>query len=289
MKIAYFIMAHHKPSLLLRLLNAIYTEENVYLIHIDSGAETEMHELVRDLSESNSNIRILPSRYLSWGGWSLVQAELDAMTYLLNWNSEWSYYINLSGQDFPLAGQRVIRDFLSRSNANYLTGREINLDPAKKKYTQSYYRVEDCGMLLNMGERKPFEEYFASHITPYYGSQWKMITRSFAQYCTTSHLSFEMQDYYRYTFIPDEAFFQTLLLNSEFKDTHINKNYRYFQMERSEEVFLRPVIITSSDWQALFKSEALFARKFDDSVDSQILSMIEIALDNKIDSKINEL
>ncbi|MNN84813.1 hypothetical protein D3C81_2020190 [compost metagenome] len=98
-----------------------------------------------------------------------------------------------------------------------------------------------------------------------------------------------MQDYYRYTFIPDEAFYQTLLLNSEFKDTHMNNNYRYFQMQRSEEVFLRPRIVNSSDWQALFKSEALFARKFDDSVDSQILSMIEMALGNKIDSKLKEL
>jgi hypothetical protein len=278
MRIAYFIMAHHKPSLLLRLINAIYTEENVYLIHIDSGAALEVHELAWNLSESNPNIRILPSRYLSWGGWSLVQAELDAMAYLISWDRGWEYYINLSGQDFPLVRQNIIDQFLSGSEANYLMAREIHLDPVQKKMTQAYYRIEDCGTILNMGERKPFEEYFAPHIVPYYGSQWKMITRSFANYCVTSHLSFEMQDYFRYTFFPDEAFFQTLLLNSEFKDTHINANYRYFQMKQYEEVFQRPIILDTSHLQALFLSDALFARKFDDEVDEIILAMIERSL-----------
>lgn len=278
MRIAYFIMAHHKPSMLLRLINAIYSEDNIYLIHVDSGADQELHELVWNLQQSNSNIRILPSRFLSWGGWSLVQVELDAITYLLNWNLEWTYYINLSGQDFPLVDQRNLQEFLLNSTSNYLIAKPMNLYPIQKKHRLSHYRIEDFDTIMDMGERKPFEEYFASHIEPYYGSQWKMITRSFAQYCVSSYLSFEMQDYFRYTFIPDEAFFQTLLLNSEFKLTHVNNNYRYIQMQPYEEVFKRPIVLKSSHLLSIFQSEALFARKFDEEVDSLILDMIESAL-----------
>ncbi|GIP51603.1 beta-1,6-N-acetylglucosaminyltransferase [Paenibacillus vini] len=278
MKIAYFIMAHHKPAMFLRLLNAIYAENHIYLIHIDSSADAEIHELANNLSQSNSNIRILPSRFLSWGGWSLIQVELDALTYLLNWDSDWSYYINLSGQDFPLVRQIQLEQFLLGKNSNYLTAKPINLEPNQKKQMQAYYRIEDCGKIVNLGERRPFEDYFSPEIEPYYGSQWKMITRAFAEYAATSHLSFEMQDYYRYTFIPDEAFFQTLLLNGDFKETHVNGNYRFINMQQFATAFQRPVVITMDYLQTIFQSDALFARKFDEDVDSSILDIIERSL-----------
>ncbi|MEF2968079.1 beta-1,6-N-acetylglucosaminyltransferase [Paenibacillus sp. M1] len=279
MKIAYFIMAHHKPNMLLRLLNAVYAEDNIYLIHIDSGADAELHQLAYNLSDSNPNIRILPPRFLSWGGWSLVQAELDAMTYLLNWDMEWDYYINLSGQDFPLVKQQQVKDFLSKSiGSNYLRSKPTRSVPKQLELTQNHYHVEDCGKILNMGKRKPFEEYFAPHIEPHYGSQWKMITRSFAEYATTSYLSFDMQDYFRYTLIPDEAFFQTLILNSDFKTTHINNYHRFINMEEYEHALYRPAIITMDYLYSLFNSDALFARKFDESVDSKVLDFIEHTL-----------
>lgn len=279
MKVAYFIMAHHKPGMLLRLVNAIYSEENIYLIHIDSGANKELHQLARNLEQSNPNIRILPSRFLSWGGWSLVQAELDAMNYLLNWDIEWDYYINLSGQDFPLVKQEQLKDFLSKANgANFLDSRPTNSVPNQKELTQSHYHIEDCGKIINLGNRKSFEEYFAPHIEPYYGSQWKIITRNFAEYAATSYLSFEMQDYFRYTLIPDEAFFQTLLLNGDYKSSHINKFYRFINMEEYEKALYRPATITLDYLYSLFDSEALFARKFDEDADSQVLDMIENAL-----------
>ncbi len=278
MKIAYFIMAHHKPGMLLRLLNAVYSEDNIYLVHIDSGAEEELQKLAQNLIESNSNIRILPSRFLTWGGWSLVQAELDAMNYLLSWDSEWSYYINLSGQDFPLVTQQRIKDFLANSDSNYLDARLTTSIPKQKELTQAHYHIEDCGKLITMEERKPFEEYFAPYIKPYYGSQWKIITRSFAEYAAASYLSFEMQDYFRYTLIPDEAFFQTLLLNGRFKDTHNNNNYRFLNMECYEEALQRPATLTMDYLHVLFNSETLFARKFDDAIDPNILDIIERTL-----------
>ncbi|MCK8489050.1 beta-1,6-N-acetylglucosaminyltransferase [Paenibacillus sp. MBLB2552] len=279
MKIAYFIMAHQKPNMLLRLLNAIYSAENIYLIHIDSGANDELLELAENLTRSNDNIRTLPSRFLSWGGWSLVQAELDAINYLLNWDQEWEYYINLSGQDFPLVKQEQVRDFLAGKDLNYIDARLMSEIPNQKQVTQGHYHIEDGGKLLNLGERKPFESYFQPQVKPYYGSQWKMITRAFAEYAATSYLSFEMQDYFRYTLIPDEAFFQTLLLNSQFKATHINKCYRYFDMELHHSAIQRPATLTVAYLTYLFSSDALFARKFDEDVDSVALQIIEKALD----------
>jgi hypothetical protein len=33
----------------------------------------------------------MPSRYLTFAGWSLVQIELEAIKELLNWSSDWSH------------------------------------------------------------------------------------------------------------------------------------------------------------------------------------------------------
>ena len=42
----------------------------------------------------------------------MVDAELRGMAELLKMNSSWKYFINLSGQDFPLKSQEQIARFL---------------------------------------------------------------------------------------------------------------------------------------------------------------------------------
>lgn len=277
MKIAYFIMAHHKPDMLLRLMNAIYNEDNLYLIHIDLGSSEDLKELGQNLVESNPNIRILPSRYLMWGGWSLVQVELDAINYLLQWNNEWSYYINLSGQDFPLIPQEKIQAFLNGRDTNFIQVKQRDEEEmSKRAQLQDKYYIEDDGEIKMLGQRKPFEDYFSPNIKQFGGSQWKMISRDFAFYTVTAQLSFEMQEYYRYTFIPDEQFFQTLIMNSPFAVKISEKNMRCLRMETDQQKMIyHAATFRMSDIHALYSSEGLFARKFDLAIDADVVDFIE--------------
>lgn len=277
MRIAYFIMAHHKPELLVRMLNAIYEEDNIYLIHVDSSANDELLDLVSNLELSNSNIKLLPSRFLMWGGWSLVHVELEAIKYLLNIDSKWEYYINLSGQDFPLVTQPKIKEFLKASGGkNFITIDDSEIKRLRKG--QSKYFIEDAGKMLALGDRKPFEEYFSPNIKPYHGSQWRIITREFADYSANSYLSYEMQDYYRYTLTPDEQFFQTLIMASPYKDMVDKRNMRCIRMETKNEETAHAAVLTMSDLGGLFNSAGLFARKFDDTVDDEVIKAIELLL-----------
>jgi len=274
MSVAYFIMAHHKPSMLLRMMNAIYSEENIYLIHIDSRADDEMLNLARNLQCSNDNIHLLPSRFLNWGGWSLVQAELDAIRYLLNWNPNWTHLINLSGQDFPLVRQNQVISFLNDNReTNFVLAQPT--DPNMMKGLQGAYVIEDIKKFQRLGEREPFESYFAENITQYNGSQWKIITRSFAKYASESYLSFEMQDYYRYTFTPDEFFFPTLIKNSPFANTVVSNIKRFIRMEKDDYSKNHATLLTIDELGSLFNNDTFFARKFDDEVDSRIVDVIE--------------
>ena len=80
-------------------------------------------------------------------------------------------------------------------------------------------------------------------------------------------------DFFRRVLIPDELFFQTILLNSPLRDRIVNDNLRYMDWSRPNVPL--PAVLGTGDLPQLQQSPALFARKFDVTVDSAILDMID--------------
>ena len=80
-------------------------------------------------------------------------------------------------------------------------------------------------------------------------------------------------NYFKYVFIPDEVFFQTIILNSPFKDNVINDDLRYVDWENPNPNV--PAILGENDWTTIINSSKFFARKFDITRDSKILDMID--------------
>ena len=84
----------------------------------------------------------------------------------------------------------------------------------------------------------------------------------------------ENPDYVRFfehVFVPDELFFQTIVMNSELRDTVENDDLRYLDWSREP----APVVFTRADLPALLGSGQLFARKFDETVDSDVLDVLD--------------
>ncbi|NGY93813.1 beta-1,6-N-acetylglucosaminyltransferase [Bacillus megaterium] len=48
----------------------------------------------------------------------------------------------------------------------------------------------------------------------------------------------DIYNYFKYVLIPDEIFFQTILLNSKFKDEIINDNLTYINWEINQRLVL---------------------------------------------------
>ena len=69
---------------------------------------------------------------------------------------------------------------------------------------------------------------------------------------------------------PGEMFFQTILLNSQFKNKIVNDNKRYVEFIGSH-----PRVLTIKDFDTLKHGSYFFARKFDPKVDSQIIDAID--------------
>jgi hypothetical protein len=83
------------------------------------------------------------------------------------------------------------------------------------------------------------------------------------------------KDFYRNTLIADASFFQTVLMNGKFKLTIILDDKREIDWVESSDIKLRPRIFLTADSEILINSKNLFARKFDENTDSDILSILE--------------
>ena len=118
MRLAYLIMAHKNPRQLRRLAEAIHSADNLYLIHMDRAADPACHRMVDTLCAKYPNICAMPSVKARLQGYSLVEIILKGIRQLLAKDGGWSYFINLSGQDFPLRCQGEIESFLSKEEGH---------------------------------------------------------------------------------------------------------------------------------------------------------------------------
>ena len=99
--LAFSILMYKDVEQFERLLRAIYRPQNFYCVHIDVKASSAVHDAVRAIASCFRNI-FVPQRLINvvWSMFSVLEAELICMEELLRY--KWKYFINLTGQEFPL-------------------------------------------------------------------------------------------------------------------------------------------------------------------------------------------
>lgn len=274
--IAYFILVHRFPEQFKRLFAALFHPDNVYLIHLDKKANACVCDEVRSYLAGFPNTYVLESENIVWGGYSMVQAELNGINYLLKLNWNWSFFINLSGQDFPLKSQHIIREYLTRNKGNNF----IKVANQETTRPETLNRIENYFLEIDNGfSSLTYKRAYLKGVTPYIGGQWMMLTRECCEFiCNSSELE-KFEDYYLNTLIADESFFQTVLMNTSFDGKLVNDDKRAIIWVPDGEIKLRPKTFTKDDIAFLLDGENLFARKFDDNIDDNILDLLECYLD----------
>lgn len=270
--IAYFILVHRLPNQFKRLFKAVYQPGNCYLIHIDKKATDELKEEIRLFLKPFSDVYILESENVVWGGYSMVQAELDGIKYLLEVNAEWDYFINLSGQDYPLKSQKIIRQFLRENNGkSYLkvANQAITRPETMNRIENHFEELEDSISKIT------HKRAFMKNVIPYIGGQWMILTRACCEFICNSSEVEKFENYYFNTLIADESFFQTVLMNTSFEGVLVDDDKRAIIWIPDGDIKLRPKTFIQEDFDFLHLGENLFARKFDDNVDDTIIDKMK--------------
>jgi Core-2/I-Branching enzyme len=271
MNVAYLVLAHHKPQQLTRLVSLLPGQ---VFVHVDAKSD------ITAFDPANSNAHFLQTRVdVRWGTFRSVEAILLLIQAALDHGVE--RLLLLSGVDYPIKDPAQLETFLlDNSDREFVTHASIPREwsGAKYRYAFSYTastwinrKIARLGKLTRgilPGISPP------AGITMYGGSAWWCLTRQAAEYCLKfAQQQSELLTLLQRTGIADEHYFHTVLMNSEFKSKVVNQNFHAIEFEGAH-----PKIYRLSDLQTLLSSPAIFARKFDSSVDSEILK----ALDNAV-------
>jgi hypothetical protein len=279
--IAYFLLVHRFPEQFKRMFRAIYAPGNHYLVHVDKSSGLDLAEDIAAFLKPYQGAEILPARRALWGGYSLVEAELRGMARLLEMGKSWTYFINLSGQDFPLKSQAYIRDFLADHidtqfirHADQLAQRPDTMNRVNHIFIEAFQRIFRTGIPRR----------FLNDATPYIGTQWKVVSRRFCDFVCHDEKANRFKQFYRRSFIADEGFFQTVLMNGFARGAVVNDDLRTIDWVPDGDIKLRPRTFVTKDALRLTLSPDLFARKFDESEDAQIFDLLERHLETPLAS-----
>jgi Core-2/I-Branching enzyme len=278
MKICYLILAHKNPSQLHRLISRLNGEGVSFFVHINKREAAMYHDSVATLTEF-SNVHFVKPQAIWWGTFSIVKAILVGMQQIVQSNVAYDRLVLLSGQDYPIKSNRYIQEFFTQAaDKNYLGYFSLS---SKNIWTdcEGIYNVKrrtgDFHLLYRSRiVRLPLNRKLPYSMATYGGSLWFNLTRECVEYI----VGFVKNDrkyvnFMKHTFLPDEMFFQTLLLNSPLRSTIVNNDLRYIDWEKANPT--PPATLMVEDFESLRQSSALYARKFDLDRDTEIFDLID--------------
>ncbi|XP_018090794.1 xylosyltransferase 2 isoform X2 [Xenopus laevis] len=297
LRVLYMLVVHGRAiRQLRRLIKAIYHQDHFYYIHVDQRSDY-LHREVVQLAQSYENMRVTPWRMVTiWGGASLLTMYLRSMKDLLempDW--PWDFFINLSATDYPTKTNEELILFLSKHrHKNFLKshGRD-NARFIKKQGLDRLFHECDSHM-WRLGERQIPEGIVVDG-----GSDWFALTRNFVEYVTYTKdiLVSELRQFYKYTLLPAESFFHTVLENSKACDSLVDNNLRVTNWNRK--LGCRCQYKHIVDWCGCspndFKPQdvvrlqlsrpTFFARKFESSVNQEVLDILDAHLFGELPSE----
>lgn len=285
-KHAYLIMAHNNWNILKLLLKSLDREENDFYIHIDAKV-SQFDEMMLDGVLKKSNLNFVERKNVKWADYSQIDVTLDLLQSAKS-NNNYSYYHLLSGVDMPIKSSQYIYNYFENSGKEFIgisSWDNINYVSCRVKYYHFFTKLQafrSCKFLKGIDRLMQYlQKLFGidrtrgSKLVFCDGWQWFSITNSFCEY-VLSQKEFIKKTFY-YALASDEIVFQTLAYNSEYKEKMaafgdlLNGSMRYIDWKRGTPYTWGQ---DEKDYELLINSPYLFARKFDENVNFEIVKKI---------------
>lgn len=295
MKIAYIILAYKLPEQLVRLAHKLNTDTASFFIHVDKKTEDEIYKkMVKPLS-AYKNVYFLKRHVCNWGDFGVVEATLDGIRESLGSELMYNYVILLTGQDYPIKSNRHIQKVLQKNAeksfieffplpSNRWEGEGGGMD----RVTHWHFNWRGRRIAFTKGKRffsPRLNSWWAAFVTALHlrpkvpkdlklfgGSGVWCLTRDCVEYLNEfAQRNNRFVKFFKHVFAPDEIFFQTVLMNSHLKSRLVDDDLRYVLWNDSP----HPKILGKQNFEEMINTDNLFARKFDMTVDADVLDMID--------------
>lgn len=271
-RLAYIISAYKNLDQLARLVRRLTTEQSVIVVHVDKKTDdTERDSVVANLSDVPS-VYFLERHACHWGGFGHVGATLKGIDALLEREIDFDYVVLLTGQDYPIKSNDAIQRFFEENRGSSFMSHSALPSPWWSP-RGGLDRIEHWHLrVYGKHVQLPWKRAFPRPLRPFGGGAYWSLSRECVEYVSDFVAARpDVVDFFKHVDIPDEIFFQTLVMNSRLSDTVVNDNLRYIDWSRGR----RPAILETRDFPRLAESPKLFARKFDTTHDAEILELID--------------
>jgi hypothetical protein len=282
MKIAYCITAYQEPQRTIRIVKRLITPQDHFYIHFDKSiGKQKFFEWKKLINQElgKENIEVDSKFYCKWGSFGLTASTLSAMNHFEKY--EYDYLLNLTGDCYPLKTPQQIKAELKNQTSGYMTYWKMpyqgwgkgGMDRIRNNHYFFHKKEYPYVKILKIPR---IRRKLPANLEPYGGWNWFALPKQLVNYTVQFvEKNPSVEKFYKHAFAPGEMFFQTVLLNSPFKDRIVNDNKRYVEFIDSH-----PRTLTIKDHEALKQSGKLFARKFNPKIDSQILDAIDKDLEH---------
>jgi hypothetical protein len=301
MMVAIIVLAYNLPQQLASLLSVLRHPQVRVYVHVDR--RKPLDRFTRAFADAGVDDAVLLPRHPSrWGSAQCVDATLEGLAAGLS--DGCGYFVLVSGQDFPLKPvAEMVELFESAPSTSYMSYMPVAESTAGQRgqpwhgrHRTEFYtynvrglrelcvpRGEDLSFMSRKGRilnellrmrsaLKPPRRH-PPYAQPFSGATWWNMSRPAVEHVfrfLDEHPDYRR--YHEYTLAPEELFFQSILVGTDFASNYgvINDDLRFLLWNGAP----RPLTLKIDDLPAMLASGKIFARKFDETVDNAVLARL---------------
>lgn len=288
MKQAILITAYKNYDHLKKIISFFDDSFELY-IHLDRKSSISPSDLEK-ITSSNI-VKLITQKFpVNWGSFNHLRSILFLSEQALK-NPELYYFHLISGQDFPIKKKADFRSFFYENRERDFIeffkvpkadwANEQGLDrvqyynftdflnykiPVQKGYSRKLIKLQKkIGVKRTIPPGMP--QLFG-------GSTWWSLSRKSLNYIVQkSNEEKRVLKRFKYTLCSEEFYFQTVIMNSEYRSRIVNNNLRHIDwVSRNGN---NPAILDETDLETIKNSDAFFARKFEYPISEGLYSRLE--------------
>jgi len=279
MRIAYIISAYKYPEQLIRLILRLNTASTEFFVHIDKKTDDAIYSQIVDGTRHLAHVHFLKRYPCYWGGFGHIQASMEGIKEIVKSDIPFSHTVLLTGQDYPIKANAHILDFFQRHHGksfmdHFPVPAEQWEGGGLQRVALWHVRWRGRYFAFPKDPNSVFHREFPRGFRLFGGTSYWCLSSESVEYIhrfITRNPKFV--NFFKYVDIPDELFFQTILMNSALSASIVNDDLRYIEWRDLSSG--SPAVLGRQDFDKIAASSKLFARKFDMGVDSEILDLID--------------
>jgi hypothetical protein len=204
------MLVHKDAPQIEKLLDLMYDPNGFYLIHVDTKSPILYKHLLNHVfhhyhTKGYCNVKVVSKWHVVWGAGSIVLSQLDLFFQALE--LQFDFIVNMSGYCLPMYQTTQLHKILTKSK--YKAWMRVDRDEQPERVQQ--VRIPNRqGSLSDIDQDRNYKP--ALRYPAWKHDQWMILSRGVVDDMKKNPETFDLLAWFEYTFIPDEHYFATLLM-----------------------------------------------------------------------------